>query len=311
MGIVITRSKKKIRKMLGETVSISVDCDSLKHYLNFAPQGTDVEKDKFTFPVMCRNLLRILEKLKIKATFFCIAEQLNDPVNLSVYREIVQAGHEIGNHTFSHPDIAFLDEEKHLLNIRLAHQAIMEVLKVKPAGYRAPAYFITEGSFKELKELGYSYDSSLCYSRATRIFTYALKIINRNYQPKRSSGIHSRFKGLPPYNIEFDGINGLTEWPIPNVAGLAYYGTLHCCMPSQVFNTQTAFLNLRKKYIHYELHPIELISKECVEAFPWLRKIPFVRREDLSDWMEYRLQKLISGRKPLTLKELNDAYLYL
>ena len=46
------------------------------------------------------EILKILEELDVKATFFVTGRELND--NMDGGREIVAAGHELGNHSYSH-----------------------------------------------------------------------------------------------------------------------------------------------------------------------------------------------------------------
>lgn len=300
---------KPQKDSLARKVSFSVDCDSLAHYINFASPGTKVENDRYSYLVMCRNILDIFKKYNVKATFFCIADQLEDPAVLDIFREIVNSGHEIGNHTFSHPEIDTLSEADHLNNIRLGHEKIKTLLNVTPVGYRAPAYFITEGALREIAGLGYLYDSSLCYSKITSSMIRLLEIISSGFRPKKQSPLLRRFKGKGPYEIEFSDRQKLLEWPIPNIGGLAYYGTLHCCVPRSVFLMQTFMLNFFKRYIHYAFHPIEVITDECREEFPWINKIPFSGRDDLSEWLEYRVKKLTATREVVTLKELSKAHI--
>lgn len=55
-------------------------------------------------PVYTREILGILEEYGIRATFFCIgcnAEQYPE-----IVREVIAAGHEIGNHTYGHPNLS-------------------------------------------------------------------------------------------------------------------------------------------------------------------------------------------------------------
>lgn len=311
MSIKSINLSKAQKDFLGKTVSFSVDCDALVHYLNFAPDGTKVEHDKYTYTVMCREILRIFKKYEVKATFFCIADQLADPQTLDIFKGIIASGHEIGNHTFCHPDIASLTEGEHLYNIRLAHEKIKTLLGVEPVGFRAPAYFITESGLHEIAKLGYLYDSSLCHSAAVRLLTLALKVFNPDFRPKKQPSLYSCFKGKAPYVVEFSDRKKLLEWPIPNIGGLAYYGTLHCCAPSAVFSMQTLMLNSFRKYIHYEIHPIEVITNECRRDFPWINKIPFTARDNLLKWLEHRIRILVSNRKAMTLRDLSDAYIHL
>ncbi|MGA1986596.1 MAG: polysaccharide deacetylase family protein [Candidatus Sulfotelmatobacter sp.] len=51
------------------------------------------------------RLLEVLEKHNVKATFFLIGRYVQQRPDLA--REIVQAGHVVGNHTFTHPLLTF------------------------------------------------------------------------------------------------------------------------------------------------------------------------------------------------------------
>jgi len=297
-------------KLYGDTVSISVDCDALAHYLNFAPPGTKVESDPYTYNVMCRDILKLFARYGIKATFFCIADQLDQPETLTVFKEIVAAGHEIGNHTLSHPEIDSLSDEEHVCDIRGGHEKISNMLGIRPIGYRAPAYYITERGLHELAELGYLYDSSVCNSRLTRLIMTALSFVEKRFKLKKNSPLHARFSGSEPCVIVFNDGRELIEWPIPTACGVAYYGTLHCSMPAPVFFMQTFLLDFYKRHIHYEIHPVEVITRECYKEFPWTDTLPFARRNDLLSWLDMRLKRLTAARSVITLEELSASYLH-
>ncbi len=51
-------------------------------------------------PVNTPKILEVLERFKVPATFFLIGKHVQN--NLALARETVQAGHEVGNHTFTH-----------------------------------------------------------------------------------------------------------------------------------------------------------------------------------------------------------------
>tara|TARA_B100000900_G_C20422227_1_gene651447 strand:+ start:95 stop:700 length:606 start_codon:yes stop_codon:yes gene_type:complete len=65
--------------------------DSSAVYLTF-----DDGPDKDTTPWV----LDLLKKENIKATFFCIGQNIEN--NPSLFRDIIKNGHAIGNHTFNH-----------------------------------------------------------------------------------------------------------------------------------------------------------------------------------------------------------------
>lgn len=51
-------------------------------------------------PVITPNVLDILKEENIKATFFCVGE--NVVKNNSIYQRILDEGHAVGNHTYNH-----------------------------------------------------------------------------------------------------------------------------------------------------------------------------------------------------------------
>ena len=93
------------------------------------------------------------------------------------HRALVRAGHEVLNHTLTHPDNEEIDPDRHfhLLSpdelagqIRGGHETIRDVLEVSPQGFRAPhfGHQHTEAVYPVLKTLGYTYSSSTLASRS-------------------------------------------------------------------------------------------------------------------------------------------------
>jgi peptidoglycan/xylan/chitin deacetylase (PgdA/CDA1 family)/glycosyltransferase involved in cell wall biosynthesis len=61
------------------------------------------------------NTPRLLEELKqagIRATFFVMGKKLQTPEGMELVRRAVAEGHQIGNHTFSHPHLTELNEDQ-------------------------------------------------------------------------------------------------------------------------------------------------------------------------------------------------------
>lgn len=56
--------------------------------------------DDGPIPEVTPYVLEVLAKYQIKATFFCIGDNVQK--NPGVFKEIIKAGHAIGNHTFNH-----------------------------------------------------------------------------------------------------------------------------------------------------------------------------------------------------------------
>lgn len=83
-------------------------------------------------------LLDLLDAFQTKAVFFVIGEKVRRHPELA--REIVRRGHELGNHTLSHPHPTFwcAGPKRTRREIEGGSRAIEEVTGVKPRWFRAP-----------------------------------------------------------------------------------------------------------------------------------------------------------------------------
>lgn len=72
------------------------------------------------------RVLDILYEEQVPATFFLVGEALDG--NEWLVREMVNSGHELGNHTFSHPDLTTLDAGGVQREIRKTEETLQEIL---------------------------------------------------------------------------------------------------------------------------------------------------------------------------------------
>lgn len=82
------------------------------------------------------EVLDVLKKYNVKATFFVAGKHVN-----WYPKPIIRAskeGHEIGNHTFNHPDISNLSQQQLEEEIVKCEKIIKEVAGVKPTLFRPP-----------------------------------------------------------------------------------------------------------------------------------------------------------------------------
>jgi cellulose synthase/poly-beta-1,6-N-acetylglucosamine synthase-like glycosyltransferase/peptidoglycan/xylan/chitin deacetylase (PgdA/CDA1 family)/spore germination protein YaaH len=82
------------------------------------------------------KILDVLKKYDVKATFFMIGEVAQD--NVSLLRRVFNEGHEIGNHTFTHPDISDISDEQVKLQINLTERLFASKIGVNPLYFRPP-----------------------------------------------------------------------------------------------------------------------------------------------------------------------------
>ena len=114
--------------------------------LNIARQGLD-------------RILSVLTTESVKATFFVTTYFANH--NHRILREMLEAGHEIGNHGLQHVRKPPVTLKEQVENIEESTNVIEEVTGVRPCGYREPYLAITKDTITALMQVGYAYDSSV------------------------------------------------------------------------------------------------------------------------------------------------------
>ncbi|MGE3325294.1 MAG: bifunctional polysaccharide deacetylase/glycosyltransferase family 2 protein [Acidimicrobiia bacterium] len=81
-------------------------------------------------------ILDILDRRGVTATFFVIGRNVVDHPGLA--RRIVDSGHEIANHTFTHPELEAVPSWRRSLELSLTDRAIAGATGVVPIAYRLP-----------------------------------------------------------------------------------------------------------------------------------------------------------------------------
>jgi peptidoglycan-N-acetylglucosamine deacetylase len=82
------------------------------------------------------RLLEILARHNVKATFFLIGRYVKQRQDIA--RELVRAGHVVGNHTFSHPNLIFASARETGLQLRDCEQALNDAVGEHSRLFRPP-----------------------------------------------------------------------------------------------------------------------------------------------------------------------------
>ncbi len=103
-------------------------------------------------PKYTRQILDILDKHNAKATFFVIGK--NAKLYPDIVKEELERGHEIGNHTYSHPDLKKISASEFIDEINMCSDIIAEITGKKPVLFRPPGGYINNGIVKEVIDYG-------------------------------------------------------------------------------------------------------------------------------------------------------------
>lgn len=84
------------------------------------------------------ELLKVLADNGVKATFFLTGKWVEE--NPELTREIIAEGHEIGNHTYSHPDLRRLTDDEIREQLSKTEEIVQSVAGVSTKPYFRPPY---------------------------------------------------------------------------------------------------------------------------------------------------------------------------
>jgi len=98
------------------------------------------------------RLLELLQKHNAHATFFLIGRYVQQRPD--IVREVAKAGHVIGNHTFTHPNLAVASVIQNRLQIEECQRAILEISGESPRLFRPPFGGRRPATLKIARSLG-------------------------------------------------------------------------------------------------------------------------------------------------------------
>jgi len=172
---------------------LSIDLEEYYNYVPWAERIVDAQSIPQRAHETLPRLLDLLDACGLRATFFVLASVINN-VRPHLAR-IVESGHEIACHGWSHERVHKMTPQTFREDIRRSRDAIEAATGVRPKGYRAPSFSITTDTlwaFDVLREEGFAYDSSVA----------PLKNFFYGGVPEAPVGPHRL-------------VNGLVEFPMP------------------------------------------------------------------------------------------------
>jgi peptidoglycan/xylan/chitin deacetylase (PgdA/CDA1 family) len=119
---------------------------------------TPISRGEFGI-VGAKRILALLEKYAIRTTWFVPGVIIE--TYPKVCARVVEGGHEIGHHGWTHVPPAALSREQEREGLALGNQAIARLCGRKARGYRSPAWDLSPDTVDLLLEQGFDYDSSM------------------------------------------------------------------------------------------------------------------------------------------------------
>ncbi|MOA00520.1 Peptidoglycan-N-acetylglucosamine deacetylase [compost metagenome] len=100
------------------------------------------------------QILDILDEYDVVATFFLRAQGVETNPNLA--RAMIEGGHDVANHTYSHPVVTTISTEELQKEVLKAHQVITEAIQEQPVMlFRPPTGVIDDEQARAIAAAGY------------------------------------------------------------------------------------------------------------------------------------------------------------
>ncbi len=139
-------------------VNLSFDYDSNSALMWRAPLDIVAQsRGRFAPNVAIPRILDMLDRLEVEATFFTpgwTVDQFTGSVE-----EIVSRGHELAAHGYLHERLAEISREAEEQAFQRG-LAAFEKVGVRPEGFRAPYWLISDRTIGLMRRLGFKYDSN-------------------------------------------------------------------------------------------------------------------------------------------------------
>jgi peptidoglycan-N-acetylglucosamine deacetylase len=227
------------------------------------------------------RFLSLFEQLGVKATVFVVGQDADLAKNNKALRSLAVAGHEIGNHSYSHepwlhlysaPDV---EEE-----IAKAERAIEAATGVHPTGFRGPGYSISESVLSILAKRGYIFDASTLptfIGPLSRAYYFFASRLDEEQQAQRKILFGSLKDGLRPilpYRWDV-GETGILEIPVTtmpilripfHVSYLLYLSRFSPAASRVYFHTALLLCKFTNTEPSILLHPLDLLGRTDVST---------------------------------------------
>lgn len=260
--------------------SLSLDLDNQWSYMKtrgdeewrFLPSYLDL---------LLPRALEFFDKHGLRITFFIVGQDAAFDKNTNVLRRITSAGHEVGNHSFSHePWLHLYTDEEIDAEIGLAEDAITAATGQRPRGFRGPGFSFSRATLEVLRRRGYRYDASTFptflgpLARAYYMFSAGLDREEREQRKALFGSFSEGLRPLRPYAWALQS-GPLPEIPVTTMPlfkvpfHLSYVIYLSCYSPALArayFRTSLRMCRWFSVEPSLLLHPLDFLGGDEIDA---------------------------------------------
>ncbi|MGC4094716.1 MAG: polysaccharide deacetylase family protein [Polyangiaceae bacterium] len=250
--------------------AVSVDLDEIHHYFAIHGLGTPPERTAHAvYDLALERCFAFARELGIPLTLFVVAADLERPENVRALRRALELGHEIGNHSKDHLyDLTRRSPEEQREQVGGALALFESHLGIRPKGFRAPGYTVSDHLLRIVAEAGHSYDSSVfpcpAYYAAKAAALGMIKLRGRRSHsvldhPSVLTAPTQPYRLGEPYTTPG---GGMWEFPIQVTRGprLPFIGTA-LTMAGRLGARVLTELVIQEPFANLELHGIDFLDE--------------------------------------------------
>lgn len=269
--------KNKIQKPLA---SLSLDLDNQWSYMKIhGDSGWETYPSYFS--IFVPHVLKILDDLDLKITFFVVGQDAALDKNKEMLTSIVENGHEVGNHSFHHESwLHRYNKEQVEKEIASAEDVLYKLTSKKLTGFRGPGFSWSKSLLEVLKEKDYLYDASTLptyIGPLARLYYFMTANLTKEEKEDRADLFGSFRDGLRPVKPYYWDINSnsqLLEIPVTTIpifktpfhlSYLLYLSRFSMKLMRIYLNLAIIFCRLTKTEPSFLLHPLDLIGGDQVK----------------------------------------------
>jgi hypothetical protein len=312
--------------------SISLDLDNQWTYMKI---HGDTGWDKYPsyLSIFVPHILKILDELGLKITFFIVGKDTENEENRKYLKMITDAGHEVGNHSYHHESwLQTYSYDKIEREITQAEEAIFNATGQRPKGFRGPGFSWSKDLLKVLAKRGYLYDASTLptfIGPLARKYYFLKSDLSKKEKEARKElfGKFSEgFRAVKPYTWKLDSDETITEIPVTtmpifkmpfHLSYLIYLGDISMPLMTAYLNFALFLCQKTRTSMSFLLHPLDIIGGDQISAlsfFPGMdvssEKKVFIFKKVIKKILKYQqLQKMSKYHEQLIknskLKEIS------
>lgn len=243
--------------------TIQVDADGLWAIERLLGRSVAIDPDP-VYEKGISSLLSLFEEYKIRATFFIVADDLASEYKKCMMRSMINSGHEIASHGYSHKYLTMISHNEVIREIAESKTVIEEVLGVRVSGFKAAGLTAINNMVTILQEANYKYDCSVLATPFAPFIELALRV---KYS---KMGMITAPRGIyfpSSDNIFRSGNSRIVEVPVTLFPFLRFPAHFSYMLAGGEFCASMLRRALDLTYpkiINYLFHPLDLVGSESI-----------------------------------------------